>query len=201
MPKNNPKINPGGSIRLDIGCAQHKLPGWTGVDILPGPGVDIVADLHSLPFGDSTVDILHTRHTLEHIADPLQCIAEMYRVVKPSGRIIVIVPHYSNPAYWADITHKRPFGVRTFEYFDLEYARRAGYPIYKSNINFKTHKTELTYWPGRIQFHGRLKRACLLMLDKIFSGLANLNPRLCERTWCFWVGGFYEVTFELEPIK
>ncbi|MBM3329768.1 MAG: methyltransferase domain-containing protein [Calditrichaeota bacterium] len=188
-------------ICLDVGCANHKLPGYIGVDMEAGPEVDIRADLHYLPFKESSVDHFHTRHTLEHVADPHQCIREIYRVAKPESRITIIVPHYSNPAYWADMTHRRPFGVRTFEYYDVDYARRAGYPIYTPDINIKTLNARLTYWPGRIKFHSPLKRTMLRLLDGILSGLANLNPRLCERTWLFWVGGFYEVTFELNPVK
>ncbi len=187
--------------QLDIGCSHHKLPGWIGVDIEPSPDVDIVADFHSLPFKDSSIDIILTLHTREHVADPLKCISEMYRIIKPDGHITVIVPHYSNSAYWADLTHKRPFGVRTFEYFNKEYAKKAGFPLYLSDVNLKIEKVRLTYWPNRILFHNKFKRLCLLLVNKILSTLANLNPQLCERTWCFWVGGFYEVTFELTALK
>jgi len=126
----------------------------------------------------------------------------MYRVVKSGGKITVIVPHYSNNAYWSDVTHLRPFGVRAFEYYDLKHARRAGFPIYLPNVNLKTRLVSLTYWPERIFIRkSPLKRAALRVLNGLFSGLANLSPFLCERFWCYWVGGFYEVTFVLEPVK
>jgi len=172
------------------------------VDIERGPDVDLVADLHFLPFGSSSVDEIYTRHLLEHVKEPLKCIAEMYRVVKPGGRITVIVPHYSNHAYWADVTHLRPYGARAFEYYDLDHARRAGFPIYLPDVNLRTTEVRLTYWPERIYRHKSfIKRSLLSFMDSLFSGLANLSPFLCERFWCYWVGGFYEVTFVLEPIK
>ncbi len=189
-------------IRLDIGCSYHKLPGWIGVDFEPGPDTDVVGDLHALPFRESSVDMIHTRHTLEHVRDPLRCISELYHVCRPCGRITIIVPHYSNSAYWADVTHLRPFSARSFEYFDLEHARRAGFPIYLPDVNIRTRKISLTYWPERIYINkGLIKRSILKLLDKIFSSLANSSPFFCERLWCNWVGGFYEVTFELEPVK
>ncbi len=189
-------------IRLDIGCLFHKLPGYIGVDIEPGPQVDVVADMHRLPFRTSSAESIHTRHTLEHVRDPLVCISELYRVCRSGGRITVIVPHYSNPAYWSDLTHLRPFSARSFEYFDLDHSRRAGFPIYLPDVDIKTRSIRLIFWPERIYINKTpLKRFVLHFLDKLFSGLASWNPFLCERLWCFWVGGFYEVSFELEPVK
>ncbi len=187
---------------LDLGCSYHKLPGHIGVDIERGSDVDVVADLQALPFATSSVDEIHSRHTLEHVQDPLQCISELYRVVRSGGRINIIVPHYSNHAYWADVTHLRPFSVRSFEYYDLEHARNAGFPIYLPKVNLKTGRVLLTYWPKRIYIEKKgWKRLVLSILNRIISGLANWNQFLCERLWCYWVGGFYEVTFELEPVK
>lgn len=189
-------------VKLDIGCAQHKLPGYIGVDLFPAPGVDVLADFHSLPFADSSVDEIHTRHTLEHVADPLPCIAEMFRVCKPTGTITVIVPHYSNGAYWADLTHRRAFSVRSFEYYDRRWAKAAGFPEYLPEVDLVTRRVLLTYWPRRIYRRKSAgKRLLLATVDFLLSGLANLSPFLCERLWCGWVGGFYEVTFVLQPRK
>jgi len=189
-------------INLDIGCSHHKLPGYLGVDLEPGPDVEVIADMHALPFRTSSVDHVHTRHTLEHVHDPHRCISELYRITRSGCKITVIVPHYSNHTYWADMTHLRPFSIRSFEYFDLEYARRASFPIYLPNVNLKTCAISLIYWPKRIYINKKpVKRFVLRLLNYCISGLANWNPFLCERFWCYWVGGFYEVRFELEPIK
>lgn len=189
-------------IRIDIGCSFHKLPGWTGVDIEPGSDVDIIADMHALPFADSTIEEIHTRHTLEHVREPLVCVTELYRCCKAGGKITVVVPHYSNHSYWADMTHLRPFSVRSFEYYDLEHCRKSGFPIYLPEVNLKTRRLKLTYWPERIyKDKSFLKRSILGVLDAVLSGLASWKPFLCERFWCYWVGGFYEVEFELEPVK
>jgi len=188
--------------QLDIGCSSHKLPGWIGVDLERLPGVDVVADMHHLPFRVSSVDRIHTRHTLEHVQEPLHCISELYRITKGNGRITIIVPHYSNPAYWADMTHKRPFSARSFEYYDLQFAKRSGFPIYLPEVDFRTKRVRLTFWPKRIYQNKKLlKRWIIGILDSVISGLASWNPFLCERLWCNWVGGFYEVEFQLQPVK
>ena len=189
-------------MKLDIGCSFHKKAGYIGVDLLKSEDVDVVADMESLPFSDSTVDEIHTRHTFEHVKDPHKCLSELYRVTKSTSKITIIVPHYSNHTYWADMTHIRPFSIRSFEYFDLKYANAAGFPIYLPDVNIKTLSAELIYWPERIYSTKRFfKRVVLKLLDWIISKLANMSPFLCERIWCYWVGGFYEVKFDLQPIK
>jgi hypothetical protein len=42
---------------------------------------------------------------------------EMVRVLKKGGKVIVEVPHFSNPYYYSDPTHKRFFGFYSFYYF------------------------------------------------------------------------------------
>jgi len=189
-------------ISIDIGCSIHKLPGYIGVDLDPLPSVDVVANMESLPFSDSTIDLIHTRHTFEHVKDPHKCLTELYRVSKSTGNITIIVPHYSNHTYWADMTHIRPFSYRSFEYFDLEYAKLAGFPIYLPKVNIKTLSAKLVYWPERIyNSKSFVKRNILKIFDRIISGIANKSPFICERIWCYWVGGFYEVKFDLQPVK
>jgi hypothetical protein len=31
--------------------------------------------------------------------------------------------------------------------------------------------------------------------------LANLKPRLTQRLWCYWVGGFDEIEFRVRVVK
>jgi SAM-dependent methyltransferase len=46
-------------------------------------------DAHHLPFPDATFDVAYCRWLLEHVRDPLRVLREMYRVVKPEGRVLV----------------------------------------------------------------------------------------------------------------
>lgn len=54
--------------------------------------VDVKADLVELPYGDSSVDIFLCSHVLEHVEDDRRAIAELYRILKPGGWGIAIVP-------------------------------------------------------------------------------------------------------------
>ncbi len=78
---------------LDIGCANSPYSKYfknrKGFDIANGPGVDVVGDAHSLPFKDGEFAQILCTEVLEHLHTPEKAIAEMYRVLKPGGTILL----------------------------------------------------------------------------------------------------------------
>ena len=46
-------------------------------------------DAHALEFEDNRFDVVYCRYVLEHVADPLQVLKEMCRVLKPGGKAFV----------------------------------------------------------------------------------------------------------------
>ena len=48
-----------------------------------------VADARRLPFADASFDVVLSAHMLEHLADPGLALAEMRRVLRPGGRIVL----------------------------------------------------------------------------------------------------------------
>jgi ubiquinone/menaquinone biosynthesis C-methylase UbiE len=46
-----------------------------------------------LPFDDRTFDIVLSHEVLEHVGDDSQAVREGFRVLKPSGRLVVFVPN------------------------------------------------------------------------------------------------------------
>ncbi|MBU1255488.1 class I SAM-dependent methyltransferase [Patescibacteria group bacterium] len=80
-------------LTLDIGCSNSPyikyFPNRVGLDIQDGPNVDIVADIHKLPFEDEKFDNILCTEVLEHLHSPHIAIAEMKRVLKPGGKLIL----------------------------------------------------------------------------------------------------------------
>ena len=60
---------------------------WTGVDMLAGDGVDVVADAHELSksFPPNSFDTIYCEATLEHFRRPWIAAAEMAKVIRPGG--------------------------------------------------------------------------------------------------------------------
>jgi SAM-dependent methyltransferase len=50
-----------------------------------------------LPFPDAAFDVVFSHEVLEHVADDRACVAEMVRVTRPGGRIVVFVPNRRYP--------------------------------------------------------------------------------------------------------
>jgi SAM-dependent methyltransferase len=76
--------------------ANHR---YTGLDLAIGDQqwdysqLDVLGDLARLPFPDATFDAALNIVTLEHVPDPRAVLAELARVLRPDGRLLLIVPH------------------------------------------------------------------------------------------------------------
>lgn len=69
---------------VDRGCASY-----VGVDMSAGKGVDVVAPASALPFDPCSFDIVVSTEMLEHDATFWLSLAEMRRVLKPGGLLIL----------------------------------------------------------------------------------------------------------------
>lgn len=61
-------------------------------DVVRRPNVSIVLDAHDIPFEDGTFDAVVAQAVLEHVLDPVRCVDELWRVLKPHGLIYVETP-------------------------------------------------------------------------------------------------------------
>ena len=126
-------------VIIEIGCGdKKKVQGSIGIDRVPLPGVDVVHDLESgLSFiPDSSVDEISSSHVLEHVAELEFLMKEIHRVLKKDGIHKVTVPHFSNPHYYSDFTHKRFFGLYTFEYFSKTTDQKLNRKVHDFYVNF-----------------------------------------------------------------
>ncbi len=59
---------------------------------LVSPIVDMHFDLHEIPLEDNQFEVIFCNHVMEHVDDDLQCMKELYRIMKPGGWGIMQVP-------------------------------------------------------------------------------------------------------------
>lgn len=58
------------------------------------PGLFVQASAMELPFSDGFFDGVGIFDVLEHLDDPIACLSEVRRVVRPGGLVVVTVPAY-----------------------------------------------------------------------------------------------------------
>src|SRR5690242_11979728 len=56
-----------------------------------------VGDVTSLPFPDGSFSLAFTRYSFHHLLDPADVLAEMVRVTRPGGRVVVADVYTSGP--------------------------------------------------------------------------------------------------------
>lgn len=96
------------------------MPAAEGVMHWPpeGPNLTALTYEDSLPLPDNAVDKMMVIHLLEATRDPLGLLREIWRVLMPTGRVVVMVPYRSGA--WARADHT-PFGIgRPYSRFQLQ---------------------------------------------------------------------------------
>jgi ubiquinone/menaquinone biosynthesis C-methylase UbiE len=123
---------PGRPTLLDVGCSSGYLleelcdlfptGSLIGVDLVERglrrahenvPDAKLVqADVCRLPLEDASVDAAVSANLLEHVADDARALAEIFRVLRPGARAVIVVP----------------VGPRNYDYYDrfLGHERRYG---------------------------------------------------------------------------
>ncbi len=133
---------PGAARLLDAGCgsgrtlddlARHGAAVGTelnplGVEAARSRGHDVVeAAVEALPHPDDRFDLLTCLDVIEHTDDDVAALAELHRVTKPGGRLIVTVP--AHPRLWSrhdEVNgHRRRYAARHLE----TAAARAGWRL------------------------------------------------------------------------
>ncbi len=104
---------------LDVGCGVNKFPGAIGLDNNPRTGADVIHDLGVVPypFADDEFDFVVSNHVVEHIPDVMAFVTELYRITKNGGRIKLLAPHYTNPDWANDPTHRNHLNSYSFNTF------------------------------------------------------------------------------------
>ncbi|OGX23565.1 MAG: hypothetical protein A2Y03_05060 [Omnitrophica WOR_2 bacterium GWF2_38_59] len=120
-----------GSKLLDLGCGRGEfLKGFIQCG-LEGCGVDqsvisksvcpeaeiVQSDLENkpLPYENNAFDIVFSKSVIEHFYYPEKLVKEIYRVVRPGGLIITMVPEWKSvyKIFYDDYTHRTPFTINS----------------------------------------------------------------------------------------
>lgn len=159
---------------LDFGCGRGAVDIYDfrsenvrvcGVDVdssvLGNPLLDEAKLCNeALDYADDTFDVICSSHVFEHLDSPWESMAELYRVLKPGGKLIALTPNCrSLPALAARITPRR---LHVWLNAKRGRAERDTFPtVYRLNtkravraaaekVGFKIEMIE--YWEGRPEY-------------------------------------------------
>jgi len=149
-------------LRINLGGGEERIEGFTNIDIVDLPTVDIIADIsEGLPLPDNSVIEMRANYVLEHLPNTAAIMEEIYRVCKDGARVVIRVPYFKSTAAFKDPTHVSFFTERTFEYFDRDYIDSHKLPEYQKRLNFKVTKLTYNYYTRGtkyLPFVGLLRR-------------------------------------------
>ncbi len=180
-------------IVLDFGCGRqpYKLLFAHCTQYLPVDFADtktkfyangdvLIFDGQRIPLADSSMDHILCTEVLEHVFTPVSVLAELNRVLRPGGTMLITVPFA-----WEE--HDCPYDYARYTRFGLKYlAEQAGFEVVKESRegNYIQTLTQLacTYLCGRIipanRFLGRLLEFLLIAPLNLFgAALSFLLPK------------------------
>jgi hypothetical protein len=124
---------------------------YTGVDIIPGPNVNVVCDVHRLSaaLGDRRFDYVYSQNVFEHLLFPWQVVSEINRVLRINGEAFIITNHSIG-------LHDLPWDFWRFS--DMAFVglfnRQTGFEILGSALGEAVKLTPRRYHLGFIDHEG-----------------------------------------------
>lgn len=117
------------SVKINIGCGLNIKSNYINYDLIPLHHSVIKHDLENtnLPHKDNSVEKIIAQDVLEHISNLSKVMNDCHRVLKPGGKFIIRVPHFTYHCAFEDPTHCRQFTIESFKYFCISHRR--GYEV------------------------------------------------------------------------
>lgn len=150
------------------------MPATQGAVVWPTQGKAATALVfeEELPLMDSSVDRLLLVHSLEHVENPRETLNDIWRVLSPAGRVVIVVPN--RRGVWARFEHT-PFGT------GRPYSRsQLGELLREANFTPAAWSDALFFPPSRrkfvMQLNGVLERTGR-RLWPIFSGVIAVEAQ------------------------
>ena len=96
-------------INVDRGSAEATAQ---ALRVFSLPGTSLECDARALPFPDGSFDVVYSFGVLQHIPEVKRAVAEIHRVLKPGGELLVMLYNRTSINYAIEIMLLRRFGLR-----------------------------------------------------------------------------------------
>ncbi len=142
------------------------------LDMVEGKNVDVVGNVEQMPFSDGEFDSILSTQVLEHVEYPEKAVAEMFRVLKTGGHVLITVPQ------WNEL-HEEPHDFWRYTRFGLESLfGRNGFDVveYAQVGGFFSTRMKMTsrYLIDRFNLYNRFYTRVASVLFHLWGALAIL---------------------------
>jgi SAM-dependent methyltransferase len=134
-------------------------------------GVDDVVDIKDMKaYADNSKDIFVCSHVLEHIDDDKKAMSELYRILKPGGWGIAMVPIMLGIEETLEEDHIQSDSDRWKYYMQNDHVRMYSKKGFINNLKgagFKVHELDVSFFgKDAFQKHGIQQRSVLYVVEK-----------------------------------
>lgn len=187
-------------------AARRRGWGVRGVEVSPVAaryaraelGLDVFEGLlQDAPYDRDAFDLTVADNVLEHMSAPRAVLEDLYRLLRPEGHLLVIVPTYVNSIYFRTLKRigrlvpRRLVGPQLARILKLDQERDAGYPYHVIEFDRSTLTRLLTEVgfeiessEGSVPFPAHLfKRQDLALHERLLRGIFRLLDRLMRAGW------------------
>lgn len=146
-----------------------------------GTGTAYQGDGENLPFRSESFDIVYSNGVLHHSVDTERCIREVWRVLKPGGKAVLMLYARHSAVYWCNIVPRGFFSGEMFRWPEAEWIGR----VTEGTPKFGETKNPYTRVYSEVELRRLLERFANLRLRKSSFQWDNFAiPRLTQiRNW------------------
>lgn len=142
-----------------------------------GEGRAYQGDAETLPFRDASFDVVYSNGVLHHSENTDRTIAEVFRVLKPGGRAVLMLYSRHSAIYWLNIVPRALFGGEMFGRPEAEWAGR----VTEGKPKFGETKNPITRIYSARELHRLLAAFRVVSLRKSSFQFDNFAvPRLTQ---------------------
>jgi len=137
-------------LRLNLGCSDAHVSGWTNVDLCPP--ADEIADLsQAWPWLDGQVAQVNAWDIFEHLPSKLHTMNECHRVMHAGALLDLFIPTTDGRGAFQDPTHVSFWTPNDLFYFCEEYVEWQRFHVaYGITARFRVVEQSHREYPSRV---------------------------------------------------